>query len=599
MASDKLNAMLRAMSNDLASEPEQGAILQQIHHLLNSSQPTLSAFKELGSSLADAGRLNEAENLYRELITTFPDQPQGFAGMALLAMHKGSWQEALARWDELIARFRHKPIASWLSGRATTLMELGRFGEAEIAFRNLTLDFHDDFYGFVGLARLAMSRGLWTDALKLWDEILVRFGQDKTHWQDWRATTLTQLDRLDEAEAIFRSLTDKFPTQSRGFVGLATLLLGLGRGDEAEAIFRKLIESAPDSLIGLLGLLRVLIVKGKPEEAALALESSPFRSSDVPEVIERKFDILIGLKRFADARAEFQRILSQASDTAILNALLTYTAPLHNGWQRTEAFVALLATAQSLPSLSNPNSPAAPVLRARILLALRDYKNFLALVTETGEHTLGEHRRGLLAIASKLRGPSFPDYHATKIFGIGMCRTGTTSLASALTALGFHTLDWVNPLTRELMCEDDFHLFDAFTDAPACASFEKLYFMFPNSKFIYTVRPLESWKKSMENLFSRVYGHSRFEDLRVAMAQTERVHYGADFSNIYLSLYFNHKNYEEAYAIYDQRVRRFFQDKPEDRFLEFDVFAGRWDELCSFTGRAKPASPFPWLNRKL
>jgi tetratricopeptide (TPR) repeat protein len=628
--------MLRSMSQRLTAGPASQAILRQLDILLNCRRSPLPAAKKFGRLLVEADLLSDAHELYRELGEQFPEEPQGLAGMAHVAMLRQSWQEALTCWDELIARFSDKLVPYWPAGRATALMQLSNLDEAEIVFRGLTRDFNDDPEGFVGLARIAMARGLWRDALARWDEVLARFGdQDKPGWQAGRATALTELEQFEEAESIFQHLALTFPARSNGFVGLATiatrtslwqealarwdeviarfsgaenphwqasrahLLLGLGRGDEAEATFRKLIDSAPDSPIGLLGLLRLLIAKGKPEQAALELDTSPFRSTEIPEVIERKFDILIGLKRFAEARAEFQRILSQANDLAMLNALFTYTAPLHNGWQRTEAFVALLSKTQSLPSLSKPNSPAAPGLRARILLALRDYKNFVALVTETGERTLGEHWRGLLAVASKLRAPSFPDYHATRIFGIGMCRTGTTSLASALTALGFHTLDWVNPLTRELMCEDDFHLFDAFTDAPACASFEKQYFMFPNSKFIYTVRPLESWKKSMENLFSRVYGHSRFEDLKVAMAQSEKVHYGADFSNIYLSLYFNHKNYEEAYAIYDQRVRRFFQDKPKDRFLEFDVFAGRWDELCGFTGRAKPASPFPWLNRKL
>jgi tetratricopeptide (TPR) repeat protein len=417
----------------------------------------------------------------------------------------------------------------------------------------------------VGLATIATRRSLWQEALARWDKVIARFsGAASLQWRASRAQSL----------------------------------LGLGRADEAAAVFRTMLESTPDSVIGLSGLLRVLIAKGKPDEAAAQLESSAISSVDEPEIVNRKFDILIGLKRFGDARAEFQRILMQTEDPVILNALFTYTAPLHNGWQRKEAFLKLLRKLESF-ALSDSKSPVDPGLRARILLALRDYEHFLALVAGTRGHDLGEHWRGLLAVASKLRGPSFPDYHSTKIFGVGQCRTGTTSLAAALSALGFHTLDWVNPLTRELMCEDDLHLFDAFTDAPACASFEKYYFMFPNSKFIYTVRPLESWKKSMENLFSRVYGHSSFEDLKVAMAQSEKVHYGTDFSNIYLSLYFNHKDYEEAYFTYDKRVRRFFQDKPKDRFLEFDVFSGEWDKLCAFTGRAKPSSPFPWLNRKL
>ena len=81
------------------------------------------------------------------------------------------------------------------------------------------------------------------------------------------------------------------------------------------------------------------------------------------------------------------------------------------------------------------------------------------------------------------------------------------------------------------------------------------------------------------------------------MAQSEKLPYGIEFSNINLSLYFNHKNYEDAYNAYDQRVRTFFRDKPKDRFLECDVAAGGWDELCKFVGKERPSVPFPWLNQ--
>jgi tetratricopeptide (TPR) repeat protein len=346
------------------------------------------------------------------------------------------------------------------------------------------------------------------------------------------------------------------------------------------------------------GLLRVLIVRGKPEEAAQELESSTWRSAEVPAVIERRFEILVALKRFREAQAEFERLLRKSTDPEVLDSLFAYTAILHSGWRRTENWIALLRKLECMTSPSDSKSPTVPGLRGRILLALRDYDRFLALLSATEEYDLGEHRRGLLSVASKLRGPSFPDYQAPKIFGVGLSKTGTTSLAAALTTLGFHTLDWMNLLTCELMCEDDLHLFDAFTDAPVCANFEKYYFMFPNSKFIYTVRPRESWERSMRSHYSRFYGHSSFKDLKVAMARSEALHFGVDFCNIYVSLYFNHSSYEEAYELYDRRVRRFFQDKPKDRFLEFDVFAGRWEELCAFTGREIPSSPFPWLNKK-
>jgi tetratricopeptide (TPR) repeat protein len=631
---DKFKVMLRAISKRLDDEPAHQPILQQLSVLLHSPQPSLRDANLLGRLLSDAGMLDEAKEFYEEVTEHIPDKPLGSVGMAQVAMQRGEWQEALTWWDEVIARFGDKPAASWLGGQATALMELGRFEEAETVFLGLTRDFKNESPGFVGLARLAMLRRLWTDALRLWEQVLTRFANEsKSHWHYWHANTLAHLDRLDEAENIFQRLAEDFPTQSLGFIGLAgiamkrhawqaalvrweevmtrfagtahtnwqvsraQILKELGRGEEAEAALRQIVRLNPESLDALIALVRVLIGKGNPEKAAQEVESPLFRTAEVPATVEVKFEILIGLKRFDEARTEFERLLQKTNDPAILDSLFTYTASIHNGWRRTETWITLLRKVESLSSLSN-SSPANPGLHARILLALRDYRSFLALLSETRERDLGEHWRGLLAVASKLRGTSFPDYYAPKIFGIGLSKTGTTSLAAALTALGFYTLDWFNPLTRKLMSDDDLHLFEAFTDTPVCANFEKYYFMFPNSKFVYTVRPFESWKESIENHGLRFYGHRNFEDARKGVAHSDTVHFGVDFSNIFSSLYFNHKSYEDAYHVYDQRVRRFFQDKPKDRFLEFDVAAGGWAELCAFTDRPKPSTPFPWLNRK-
>lgn len=630
MAPEKLNAMLRSMSVRLACQPAHQPILQQLDILLDSPQRLLPATHELGRLLIDAGLFDEAEELYKEMAEQFPDKPQGRVGMAQLAMQKKAWEQALAYWDEAIARFSDRVTGSWLGGRGITLMQLGRFEEAEQILRSVAHDFNDDWHGLVGLAQLAMSQGFWSDALALWDEVLTRFReQADPNWHAGRGSTLIQLDRLEEAEQIFRRLADDFPTHPSGFLGRAgiavrratwpealshwdeliarfsrapnpswqmaraNVLVELGRADEAEAVYRHILKSNPDSLPGLMGVLRALIAKGQPQEAAFALESSPFRSLEVVSVVEKKLHILTMLKRFGEARAEFDQLLLKTSDPAMLNTLFTYIPSLHKAECRAEIWSTLLKKLDSLQRQANLGSAAILALRARILLALRDYGQFLALVSGAKERDLGEHWRSLLAIASKLRDPSFPDYHAPKVFVVGMAKTGTSSLSAALTALGFQTLHSYNPLTHEQICEDDLPLFDAFADAPVCANFEKCYSMFSNSKFIYTVRPFESWKKSMMDHFFRVYGHSDFAELKLALSP-----FVADIFNSYPTMLFKNNDYEEAYHGYDRRVRCFFQDKPKDRFLEFDVSTGGWEELCGFTGRALPSIPFPWLNRK-
>ena len=83
----------------------------------------------------------------------------------------------------------------------------------------------------------------------------------------------------------------------------------------------------------------------------------------------------------------------------------------------------------------------------------------------------------------------------TKVFGIGFHKTAPTSLAKALSYLGYRVTgpNWVdNPNPLEKVCKMAFELankFDAFQDNPWPILYKELDRKFPGSKFILTLRP--------------------------------------------------------------------------------------------------------------
>ena len=89
-----------------------------------------------------------------------------------------------------------------------------------------------------------------------------------------------------------------------------------------------------------------------------------------------------------------------------------------------------------------------------------------------------------------------------KIFGIGMPKTGTTSLHRALVELGFEALDFPHdPATVAELRAGNYRLsileqVDALTDTPIPAVFAQLDREYPGSKFILTVRDMDSWLES-------------------------------------------------------------------------------------------------------
>lgn len=93
---------------------------------------------------------------------------------------------------------------------------------------------------------------------------------------------------------------------------------------------------------------------------------------------------------------------------------------------------------------------------------------------------------------------------ATKVFGIGLGRTGTKSLTAALHHLGIHIAHYPDDATtyQELAAGNyQFSLLkslDGITNVTVSLLYPHLDQLFPGSKFILTVREKEDWLMSLE-----------------------------------------------------------------------------------------------------
>lgn len=187
-----------------------------------------------------------------------------------------------------------------------------------------------------------------------------------------------------------------------------------------------------------------------------------------------------------------------------------------------------------------------------------------------------------------------------KVFGIGLSRTGTTSLSRALSILGYDTADWMHE--GRVSGWSEFYEKDAVTDVSCSLQFESLYFTFKKSKFVYTKRSRSEWTRSIKNHYGAGRPSELIDDWK-SEAYWER-NQNWEFYNSFKSaqiqkcLYIGHKTWEAAYESYDERVRAFFDDKPEHRFLAMNIPDGDgWSKLCTFLGVDLPDQPFPHKNR--
>ncbi|MBA6347730.1 MULTISPECIES: sulfotransferase [unclassified Colwellia] len=88
--------------------------------------------------------------------------------------------------------------------------------------------------------------------------------------------------------------------------------------------------------------------------------------------------------------------------------------------------------------------------------------------------------------------------NSTKIFIIGLPRTGTTSICAAMLELGY-------TVAHTAYTQKTFDHAQVIADTPIFADFKRLDTFYPNSKFIYLSRESQKWLPSIKQLLQRMY----------------------------------------------------------------------------------------------
>ena len=179
-----------------------------------------------------------------------------------------------------------------------------------------------------------------------------------------------------------------------------------------------------------------------------------------------------------------------------------------------------------------------------------------------------------------------------KIFGIGLSRTGTTSLSSALEILGYRSFHF--PFIRSFfgriyIRKQYLENYDALTDTPVALLYQELDKKYPGSKFIYTVRDMESWLASCEKYPAFHKGSDYSKSNKITARLRQRL-FGTD--------YFDRQKFKEAYLRHDTEVRDYFKDRPQDLLVLNITEGDAWNPLCTFLEKVKPGVPFPNKNKK-
>jgi hypothetical protein len=171
-----------------------------------------------------------------------------------------------------------------------------------------------------------------------------------------------------------------------------------------------------------------------------------------------------------------------------------------------------------------------------------------------------------------------------KILGIGLSKTGTNSLTKALIILGYNAVHYV--LHPELWLKKC----DAATDITVSYKYKELDKIFPKSKFILTIRDINSWLESCYYHFNWVDSLQLPKNVLNRIYTIRRKMYGIDK--------FDPRIFKEVYIKHYKDVTDYFKFRQED-LLILNICAGEgWEKLCPFLNKELPVVPFPHENRR-
>lgn len=173
------------------------------------------------------------------------------------------------------------------------------------------------------------------------------------------------------------------------------------------------------------------------------------------------------------------------------------------------------------------------------------------------------------------------------VIGAGFHKTGTSTLGAALQILGYRVKGSSKRPLIPILKKDLSSVrkilknYDAVEDTPWFFIYKELDGIYPNSKFILTIRDEESWYESVKK---------QIGDLR--SAQDEWIYgRGKGLPKD------DKQNAIDVYNKHNQEVRSYFKDRPDDLLVLNFKQGDQWEKLCDFLNEEIPSEPFPHYNK--
>jgi protein O-GlcNAc transferase len=315
-----------------------------------------------------AGQLDQAEKLYKTVLSADKNQFEALHFLGLIEFQRGRHEQARRLIEQSLKIDRAS--AQGLSNYARVLNAMERFEDAlKICNEALTIS--------PGSVEALTHRGNALRGLKRFESALASYDQALAIKPDYvvaltnRGNVLNDLERRQEALACYDAALAMQPDQVEALNGRGVALNGLKRDEEALVNFDKALAIMPNYVEALINRGAMLQQHNRHEEALASYDKALQFKPDHAVALNGRGVVLRALKRDEEALDNFDKALAIMPN--YLEALINRGAMLHEKKRYEEALASYDKALQA-----GPDSADGLLRRGNALLDLRRYEEALA-----------------------------------------------------------------------------------------------------------------------------------------------------------------------------------------------------------------------------
>jgi len=217
---------------------------QGLAAILKDDPNMTDVWSQYATTLVRLGRLPEAYNAWREVVTRKPDEPSGLLSAASVLVSLNRLDEARTYAELAI------PRAASAAHQALANIALTQGKDAEALRQAALAEAADPTLPMTAMVQglIQYNRGDYAAAVPLLQQARTRFAQRPIQASDlhfFLGDALARLERYAEAEPILREEIRLYPQNIRARTGLAMLFAATGRTVDADRALTELLQVSP------------------------------------------------------------------------------------------------------------------------------------------------------------------------------------------------------------------------------------------------------------------------------------------------------------------------------------------------------------------